>query len=447
LKVHNTSQSLVFGGSDLANPILYVVLDGVGDRPTPEQGDKTPLEAASTPNLDRFAALGRMGIVYTVKKGIAPESDAGVFSLLSYDPSTSDLSRGVVEAMGSDLDFSSGDLALRCNFATVQNGQIIDRRAGRNVTVDQAKQLVTSLNEDPALKAMAGFELKATIGHRCALVIKGEGRNLSDSISNLDPAYTRSGRVSIAKAGLRLPVPIPKCVPLNRTKDAARTAQLLNKFAARVHDVLEVGPVNVNRREKGDLPANYLLMRDAGTKVPRVRTLQQKFGFRSIALADMPVELGIAKVVGMNIEVFPADHSLAGYSQRARRSLELLDRYDLVYVHLKGPDEFGHDGDFEGKRKSIEDIDAAFFGGLVEMKSRLMCITADHSTPCVAKGHTDDPVPILITGTDYQSDGSLRFTESYAKKGRLGIIRHGYEILKILARMRGLSLRAVTRKS
>jgi 2,3-bisphosphoglycerate-independent phosphoglycerate mutase len=214
-----------------------------------------------------------------------------------------------------------------------------------------------------------------------------------------------------------------------------------------VHDVLEVGPVNVNRREKGDLPANYLLMRDAGTKVPRVRTLQQKFGFRSIALADMPVELGIAKVVGMNIEVFPADHSLAGYSQRARRSLELLDRYDLVYVHLKGPDEFGHDGDFEGKRKSIEDIDAAFFGGLVEMKSRLMCITADHSTPCVAKGHTDDPVPILITGTDYQSDGSLRFTESYAKKGRLGIIRHGYEILKILARMRGLSLRAVTRKS
>jgi 2,3-bisphosphoglycerate-independent phosphoglycerate mutase len=180
-------------GSDLANPILYVVLDGVGDRPTPEQGDKTPLEAASTPNLDRFAALGRMGIVYTVKKGIAPESDAGVFSLLSYDPSTSDLSRGVVEAMGSDLDFSSGDLALRCNFATVQNGQIIDRRAGRNVTVDQAKQLVTSLNEDPALKAMAGFELKATIGHRCALVIKGEGRNLSDSISNLDPAYTRSG--------------------------------------------------------------------------------------------------------------------------------------------------------------------------------------------------------------------------------------------------------------
>ena len=419
----------------------------MGDRPTPEQGGKTPLEAASTPNLDRFAALGRMGIVYTVKKGIAPESDAGVFSLLSYDPSKSDLSRGVVEAMGTDLDFKSGDLALRCNFATVQNGQIIDRRAGRNVTVDQAKELVVSLNEDPTLKAMATFEFKATIGHRCALVIKGEGRKLSDSISNLDPAYTRSGRVSIVKAGLKLPVPIPKCVPLNRTKAAAQTAQLLNKFAAQVHKVLEADPVNVRRRERGDLPANYLLMRDAGTKVPRVRTLRQKFGFRSIALADMPVELGIAKVVGMDTEVFPAGHSLAGYFQRATRAIELLNRYDLVYVHLKGPDEFGHDGDFEGKRNSIEDIDAAFFGGLVGMTSRLMCVTADHSTPCAAKAHTDDPVPILITGIGPRPNGSLRFTESYAKKGALGIIEHGYEILKILTRMRGQSTHAVTRKS
>jgi 2,3-bisphosphoglycerate-independent phosphoglycerate mutase len=116
-------------------------------------------------------------------------------------------------------------------------------------------------------------------------------------------------------------------------------------------------------------------------------------------------------------------------------------------VHLKGPDEFGHDGDFEGKRKSIEDIDAAFFGGLGETKARLMCITADHSTPCVARGHTDDPVPILITGSGHKPDGSLRFTESYAKKGTLGIIKHGYEILQTLTRMRELSPRAATRRS
>jgi 2,3-bisphosphoglycerate-independent phosphoglycerate mutase len=422
----------------LTNPILYVVLDGVGDRPVPEQGGKTPLEAAYTPNLDKFAARGSMGIVYTVKRGIAPESDAGVFSLLSYDPSRSDLSRGVVEAIGSGLDFRSGDLALRCNFATVENGQIIDRRAGRNVTVDQAKQLIVSLNEDTTLKTMATFELKATIGHRCVLVIKRRKGIYSNSISNLDPAYIRTGKVNIAKAGLKLPVPVPKCVPLKRTKAAIQTAKLLNEFAVQIHKVLERDPVNARRREEGNLPANFLLMRDAGTKVPKVRTLRQKFGFRSIALADMPVELGIAKVVGMDTEVFSADRSQAAYSQRAERAIELIDRYDLVYVHLKGPDEFGHDGDFEGKRKSIEDIDAAFFGGLVEMKAKLMCVTADHSTPCVAKGHTDDPVPILITGSRHKPDGSLRFTESYAKKGALGIIKHGYEILQTLTRLKGM---------
>jgi 2,3-bisphosphoglycerate-independent phosphoglycerate mutase len=419
----------------LANPLLYVILDGVGDRPVPEQAGKTPLEAASTPNLDRFAARGRMGVVYTVKRGIAPESDAGVFSLLSYDPSKSDLSRGVVEAIGSGLDFKSGDLALRCNFATVQEGQIIDRRAGRNITIDQAKELVASLNDDPTLKAMADFELKATIGHRCALVVKGEGRKFSDSISNLDPAYARSGKVSIAKSGLKLPVPVPKCVPLKRTKAAVQTAELLNEFAAQVHKVLERDAVNARRSQKGDLPANFLLMRDAGTKVPEVRTLRQKFGFRSIALADMPVELGIAKVVGMDTEVFEADRSLAGYSQRARRAIELMNRYDLVYVHLKGPDEFGHDGDFEGKRKSIEDIDAGFFAALTALESKLLCVTADHSTPCVARAHTDDPVPILITGLTTSPNGSMRFTESYARKGKLGTIEHGYEILRILKQM------------
>lgn len=429
----------------MTNPILYVVLDGVGDRPIPEQAGKTPLEAAYTPNLDRFASRGRMGIVYTVRRGIAPESDAGVFSLLSYDPAKSDLSRGVVEAMGSGLDFKPGDLALRCNFATVHEGQVIDRRAGRNVTTDQARKLVASVNNDPTLKAMGAFELKATIGHRCALVIRGRGRKFSDSISNLDPAYARSGKISIAKSGLKLPVPIPTCVPLSRTRAAVETAKFLNQFAAQVHTVLENDAVNMSRRQKGELPGNFLLMRDAGTKIPKVRTLLQKFGFRSIALADMPVELGIAKVVGMDTEVFQADHSLGGYSERAGRAVELMNRFDLVYVHLKGPDEFGHDGDYEGKRRSIEDIDAGFFAGLTTAETELLCITADHSTPCVAKGHTDDPVPILITGPTTSPDGSLRFTEFCARRGALGAIRHGFEILPMLKRLRTRPRRTATR--
>lgn len=419
----------------LRHPILYVILDGVGDLPDPGRGNQTPLEAAQTPHLDRFAAQGMMGSLYTVKKGMAPESDAGVFSLLSYDPSRLDLSRGVVEALGSGIPFRNGDLALRCNFATVQGGQILDRRAGRNVSTDEARQLAQAMNESSKLRALAEFELKATIGHRCALVIRGVGRKLSDAISNLDPAYARKGKVTVALSGITLPRPVPKCVPLNQTKSAASTAELVNRFSAMVHEVLDPHPVNVERRRRGDMPANFLLMRDAGTKTPDVKSLKEKFRFKAIALADMPVELGIAKVIGMDTEVFLPDRSLEGYARRAKKAAEFAARYDLVYVHLKGPDEPGHDGDFDGKKKSIEDIDAGFFGGMQEVGSNLLCVTADHSTPCAIKGHSDDPVPILVTGSKVKSDGSVRFTENYGRKGRLGTIKHGYEVMKVLKRL------------
>jgi 2,3-bisphosphoglycerate-independent phosphoglycerate mutase len=419
----------------LRHPILYVILDGVGDLPFPDRGNQTPLEAAKTPHLDGFAAQGTMGSLYTVKRGIAPESDAGVFSLLSYNPSKLDLSRGVVEALGSGVPFKNGDLALRCNFATVQDGQIIDRRAGRNVSTDEARQLAQAVNESPKLHALGDFELKATIGHRCSLVFRGGKRKLSGEVSNLDPAYARKGKVTIALTGVKLPTPIPKCVPLNRTAAAASTAELLNQFSAKVQEVLDAHPVNIERKQRGDVPANFLLMRDAGTKTPNVKSLKAKFGFKSIALADMPVELGIAKVIGMDTEVFPPDRSLEGYARRASKALELAANYDLVYVHLKGPDEPGHDGDFDGKKKSIEDIDAGFFAGISKSQSGLMCVTADHSTPCALKGHSDDPVPLLVTGRNVKSDGSMRFTEQFGKKGKLGMIMHGYEVLKMLKKL------------
>jgi len=419
----------------LRNPIIYVIMDGVGDLPFPERGNQTPLEAAKTPHLDKLTAKGMMGTVYTVKQGIAPESDAGVFSLLSYDPAKLDLSRGVVEALGSGMEFKNGDLALRCNFATVQGGQITDRRAGRNVSTDEARELVETVNGDSQLKALASFELKATIGHRCALVFHSGRNHFSGAVSNLDPAYSRKGNVTIALSGVMLPALVPRCVPLNKSKAARDTAHLLNQFANQVYEVLKDYPINVKRNERGDLPANFLLMRDAGTKTPKVRKLKEKFGFRSVAVADMPVELGIAKVIGMDAEVFPPDRSLQGYSKRAEKALQLATKYDLVYVHLKGPDEPGHDGDFDGKKKSIEDIDAGFFAGLVEVEGKLLCVTADHSTPCIAKGHSDDPVPILVTGLNVKPDGSMRFTEAYGKKGKLGTIQHGHEILKKLKRL------------
>lgn len=418
----------------MARAILYVILDGVGDTPVAERGGRTPLEEATTPHLDRLVEKGIMGQVYTVRKGIAPESDAGVFSLLSYNPLKFNLSRGVVEALGSDIDFRDGDLALRCNFATVENGRLVDRRVGRNLSTEEAKELARAINDDLKLRRLCDFELKATIGHRCSLVLRGNARKLSEAVSNLDPAYEKKGKVTIAKTDVVLPAALPECIPLSRGKRAGQTAELLNEFVTRAHRVLDAHKVNAQRRGRGDRVANYLLMRDAGTKLPRVRSLHAKFGLRSIALADMPVELGIAKVVGMDTVVFPPSRTLEGYKFRARKAVEFANEYGLIYVHLKGPDEPGHDGDFEGKKKSIEDIDAGFFASLTDLEDVLVCVTSDHATPCNTKGHTDDPVPILIAGPRVPRDGSRRFTEYSARLGRLGTVRHGYEILRLLRR-------------
>jgi len=416
----------------VSKPILFVVLDGVGDLPTKERGNQTPLEAASTPILDGLAMRGKMGMVYTVKRGVAPESDAGVFSLLSYDPSRLDLSRGVVEALGAGIGFHTGDLALRCNFATVEQGQIVDRRAGRNVSTEETTQLVAAIDRDRILHGLTDFELKATIGHRCAIVFRGGRRKFSAAISNLDPAYERKGNLTVARTDIKLPTPVPHCVPLENTEESRETSDLVNQFAARVYDVLENEQVNNSRRARGDRPANFLLMRDAGSRTPEVETLKQKFGFKGVVVADMPVELGIARVVGIDTQVFPPDRSLEAYSDRAAQAKKLLVSYDFVYVHLKGPDEPGHDGDFEGKVKAIEDIDTGFFSKLGELEGVVLCVTADHSTPCAAKGHTDDPVPILLVGPGITSDGSKRFTEAFGKRGSLGTIEHGYEIMNIL---------------
>ena len=174
-----------------------VVLDGASDRP--EGGQKTPLEASSTPNLDTLVRKGSLGSMYTVGKGIAPESDAGVFSLLGYDPLQIHLSRGVVESIGAGVEFHDGDLALRAGFATVDSDKLVDRRAGRNLSTEQARELATAINHEVRLKNGTRFNFQATVGHRAVVVFRANSDKFSSEISNFDPAYVRTGQISIAQ--------------------------------------------------------------------------------------------------------------------------------------------------------------------------------------------------------------------------------------------------------
>src|SRR5207253_1066750 len=197
-----------------------VVLDGASGRVS---ATKTPLEEASTPNLDVLAERGSMGRMYTVGEGIAPESDAGVFSLLGYDPLETHLSRGVVEALGASVEYHDGDLALRAGFATVKDGKLVDRRAGRNLSTPEAQELGVALNKELRLKPGARFVFKPTVGHRAVVVFRADGDRFSSNVSNFDPAYVRKGNISLAQPGVK-EYDIPRCVPLDRSDEAVVTA-------------------------------------------------------------------------------------------------------------------------------------------------------------------------------------------------------------------------------
>jgi 2,3-bisphosphoglycerate-independent phosphoglycerate mutase len=406
---------------------IYILLDGVGDLPNSDLNHLTPLEAAYTPNLDSLARKGSMGLVYTVGKDISPESDIAVFCMLGYDFSSNYFGRGVVEAVGLGMDFRNGDLALRANFATSNKEKIIiDRRAGRNISQSEAKELSEEINKIK-LSHGATFNFVPSIAHRAALKIRIDGQYLSDEIDNTDPAYSRVGGIGIAKQATDN-LNLQDARPLSDSKSASLSADLVNEFTTKVSSVITDHKVNLDRVNNNKLPANVLLLRDAGNTLPDIKSMNDRFGIGFASLLDMPVEKGVAKITGMS------EHSAGGihdYEIKANTTLDLLNDYDGVYVHLKGPDEPGHDGDAKRKTKVVEQIDKDFFGILmnkVDIKKTTMIISADHSTPCVLKGHSADPVPVLFSGKKAKNDSCCRFTEKEGRKGSLGTM-YGKQVL------------------
>lgn len=418
--------------------LLYVLLDGVGDLPHPALNHLTPLESAYTPNLDSLARSGMMGMVYTVGKGIAPESDVAVFSMLGYTFRDEDYpGRGMVEAIGAGIDVRDGDLALRGNFATIDDeGRIVDRRVGRNLQDDEARELVKAIKESVRLDG-AEYELVHTRGHRVVLRIRAGSSSLSAEISNTDPAYERIKGMGVAKAeqgsgssSSSSRMSIERCRALSRSRSAMLSARLVNEFTEQVMEVLREHPVNLRRRSMGMLEANCILLRDAGSMLPRVEPIAEKYSARFACVVDMPVEYGIARATGMDLL---DGGGMRDYELKARRAVEALSSgYDAVYVHLKGPDEFGHDGDARGKEESIEEIDERFFGELRRlshgMEHLFIAVSGDHSTPCIKRAHSADPVPLLLSGP-IRHDGLARFTERHARRGSIGYIM-GHDVLE-----------------
>jgi 2,3-bisphosphoglycerate-independent phosphoglycerate mutase len=420
--------------------LIYIAIDGMGDLPIAELGNKTPLEAAKTPNMDLLAKNGKTGLMYTVKKGVAPESDVAVISLLGYDPFEYSTGRGIIEAVGAGIEVADGDLALRCNFATLGEGNtIIDRRVKRTLTTEEAAELSEAVNENVKLESCpATFEFRNTLGHRAVLVFKSKDKPLSGKITNSDPAYGIVNGIGVATPNVEMV--LKKCEPLDDTEEARHSAELVNEFIEKAHSVWENHPVNKNREAEGKLKANVVLTRDAGSQLPQLFSINKRYNVNFAALADMHAEKGIAQLAGMWAMLLPppSDNVERDCEIRVNKLLELLPHYDCFYVHLKGPDEPGHDGNCNRKTKVISEMDEHFFGKLlkqISLRDTIICVTSDHATPCALKVHSDTPVPLLISGGNVHGEKMGKFSERNCQNGSLGIIAHGYELMPELMRL------------
>lgn len=399
-------------------------MDGVGDLPHPDLKGKTPLDAAVTPNLDKLVQNGSMGEVISVGKGIAPESDIAVFNMLGYKFKHEDyVGRGVIEAIGVGIDFRDGDLALRGNFATLDDeGIIVDRRAGRVIERDDANAIANEIEEQIQFsQPKASVVVAPTIGHRVTVRIRSNGDPLSSDITNTDPSYARVEGMGIAKAVSDY-LKIEKCLPMNDSPSANLSARLVNEFTEQSQKIMKESDVNKKRKEQNKKLLNSIIVRDAGNRFPVVSPINEFYSMSFSCIVDMPVEQGISQVLKM--KTFSAG-GLTDYEEKATVAANAMETQNAIYVHLKGPDEFGHDGDAEGKMKNIEEIDQRFFGKLldnIDTSEIAIMISSDHSTPCINKRHSDDPVPLLISKDSIKNDGTKRMTEVEAKKGKIGLI-------------------------
>jgi 2,3-bisphosphoglycerate-independent phosphoglycerate mutase len=378
------SELTIKTGSKLA----LLVMDGLGDLALPDKGGLTPLEAASTPNLDKLAKASAQGRMIPVAPGITPGSGPGHLGLFGYDPLEFQVGRVVIEALGLGLELKAGDVAARANFCTLGAGGIVtDRRAGR-IPTEKCEELCALLASK--IKKLGDTEviIKAGKEHRFVVIFRGKG--LEGPVTDSDP--NREG----------LPIPTVKPVDAKSAKQK-KTAKLIADFYKAALPLL-----------KGKQPANGFLMRGIAHQ-PDIPLFEDRYKLKPAALAVYPMYKGLAQLVGMKKIEGPAT-----IAEQFERYLAEYEEYDFFFIHYKYTDKYGEDGNFEAKKKAIEEFDAAL-PILLKKKPDVLAITGDHSTPCPMKSHSWHPQPVLLHSACSGTDKLERFTETGANLGSLGV--------------------------
>jgi len=360
--------------------IVLLVLDGLGDLP---QDGKTALEAAQTPNLDRLAAQGACGLTDPISMGITPGSGPSHLALFGYDPTEYQLGRGILEALGVDVEVGEHDLVARANFATLQDGKIVDRRAGRIPTAENI-QLCARINRE--LTSIEGTQIEVFPGMEHRFVVKFTKAGLRDELSDADPQ--KEGN--------------PRAYTQPLVPDATASAEIVNAFLDQITSILQ-----------GQPRANTALMRGFA-RYPSIPTLQERYLIEPAAIANYPMYRGLAKLVGMKIlQVGSELKDLFEVFEKAYRD------YSFFYIHVKKTDSYGEDGNFEAKRTVIERADEQI-PRILALEPEVIAVTADHSTPCSMAGHSWHPNPFLIYSRLAQPDLVQVFSEKACSQGYLG---------------------------
>ena len=394
---------------------ILVVGDGMSDRPLKELDGKTPLEVAETPNLDTIARVGVCGIMDIISPGIPPGSDIANLALLGYDPIKSYRGRGALEAFGANIIVNEGDVAFRGNFAYIEDGMVIDRRAGRiDGTIFKDYLSEVQLPSHPEISVT----VMPTLEHRLVVVLHGRG--LSWKVSDTDPHKDR--------------VKVLKSIPLDPSKEAERTALIVNKLSEELADMMEKHPVNIERARRGLPRANGILLRGAG-EPPAIKSMRELFSIKGGCVSATPTVRGICRYAGFDIYDAPGGTGSINTDtiSKAKTVEQILSNYDLIYLHVKGTDNASHDGNPRLKIKVIENIDK-MIGHLldhIDLDETYLAVTADHTTSCTAKDHRGDPVPVAICGPEVRSDSVASFSERSCAAGGLGRIK-GMDLMPTL---------------
>lgn len=389
----------------------------MADEPIASLDNKTCLQAANKPNIDKIAALGRNGLLDTIPEGFAPGSEIANMSVMGYDVPKVFEGRGSLEAASMGVSIEPGEMAMRCNLICIENKTIKNHSAG-HISNEEAEELILFLQKELGSDIINFYP---GVSYRHLLKMKGGMKQLICT-----PPHDVTG------------TPFADVMIEAENEEAKETADILNDLILRSQELLENHPVNLKRAAAGKDKANSIWPWSPGYK-PDMKTLLELYNLKSgSVISAVDLIKGIGVYAGLKVIHVEGATGLynTNYEGKAQAAIDALRTDDFVYLHIEASDEAGHEGDVDLKIKTIEYLDSRVVKTIFDEVSSwnepvTIAILPDHPTPCVYKTHTNSPVPFIIYRPDETPDEVKVYDEFAAEKGSYGLLK-GMEFMNEL---------------